>query len=101
MPLTLLIDGDSFPGVAGHRHTCVVKGDSLHAEIALASIVAKTERDGWIASLAATHAEESSRYDLARNKGYPTKRHRDGLARFGPWIPFHRMSYAPVARHSQ
>ncbi|MOA35024.1 Ribonuclease HII [compost metagenome] len=36
--------------------------------------------------------EQFSGYDWVNNKGYPTKKHRDGIKKLGT-TPFHRMSF--------
>ena len=69
----------------------VVKGDTKCFCIAAASIIAKVVRDRLMYDLDALYPS----YDLARHKGYPTKRHKELLARHGP-SPIHRMSFAPV-----
>ena len=39
--------------------------------------------------------EKYPRYGWLQNKGYPTRAHRDAIARFGP-CPEHRMSFRGV-----
>ena len=68
-------------------HT-VVKGDAKYMSIAAASILAKTERDHIMDSLSEIYPQ----YGWKKNKAYPTKDHRDAIARFGP-TPYHRMSF--------
>ena len=70
----------------------VVKGDAKSLLIAAASILAKTARDADCLRLESLYPG----YGFAKHKGYPTKAHRDALARLGP-CPEHRMSFAPVA----
>ncbi len=69
----------------------LIHGDARSITIAAASILAKVARD--------RHLEELDRrfpqYQLARNKGYGTAEHLDGLARFGP-CPEHRRTFQPV-----
>jgi len=69
----------------------LVKGDTKCFCIAAASIIAKVVRDRLMYDLDVLYPS----YDLARHKGYPTKRHKELLARHGP-SPIHRMSFAPV-----
>ncbi|WP_372758760.1 ribonuclease HII, partial [Litorivivens sp.] len=71
----------------------VVKGDSLHACIGAASILAKVTRDAEMDAL----AEQYPHYGFASHKGYPTKVHLDALREHGV-TPFHRRSYAPVRK---
>ena len=69
-------------------HCCIVKGDALYASIAAASILAKTERDNIMVSL----AQEFPQYKWDGNKGYPTKAHREAIEKFGA-SPYHRTTY--------
>lgn len=66
----------------------VVKGDQHHVEIAAASIVAKVWRDRLITRL----DRRFPGYDLAQNKGYGTKKHREAIATLG-LTPQHRRSF--------
>ncbi len=67
---------------------CVVKGDGRYQTIAAASILAKTFRDDYMDGL----AKEYPYYDWQDNKGYPTRRHREGIRLHGI-TPYHRRSY--------
>ncbi len=69
-------------------HTTIVKGDGKYLSIAAASILAKTYRDDYMNRL----AEEYPQYDWQKNKGYPTKKHREAIRQHGT-TPYHRMSY--------
>jgi ribonuclease HII len=71
----------------------VVRGDCESVSIAAASIVAKVTRDRLMCELDAHYPF----YALASNKGYPSPRHRWGLAAFGP-CPIHRRLFAPVQK---
>ncbi|MBP0020004.1 MAG: ribonuclease HII [Cyanobacteria bacterium SBLK] len=66
----------------------IVGGDRQSPLIAAASIVAKVWRDDLIVRFARKYPH----YDLAANKGYGTKRHRQGIAEYGI-SPQHRMSF--------
>lgn len=66
----------------------VVKGDSLSASIAAASILAKVSRDDRMLELAQTYPE----YEFDVHKGYGTKRHYDALRQYGP-SPIHRRTF--------
>lgn len=68
-------------------HT-IVKGDATYMSIAAASILAKTERDHIMDSLSEIYPQ----YGWKKNKAYPTKDHRDAIAKYGP-TPYHRMSF--------
>jgi ribonuclease HII len=87
-PEWLLIDGNRFNPYPGLDHTCVVKGDGKYAQIAAASILAKTHRDEYMLSL----HEQFPDYDWATNKGYPTALHRQAISDHGPCM-HHRNSF--------
>jgi Ribonuclease HII len=87
-PQHLLIDGNRFKKYKEIPHTTVVKGDGKYLSIAAASILAKTFRDDYMNQL---HAEFPD-YAWNQNKGYPTKKHRQMIAKMGT-TPYHRMSY--------
>lgn len=87
-PQHLLIDGNRFNPYPDIPHTTVVKGDGKYLSIAAASVLAKTYRDDYMNRL----HEEYPMYDWKDNKGYPTKKHRDAIQRYGV-TPYHRMSF--------
>lgn len=87
-PQHLLIDGNRFNPYPGIPHTAVVKGDGKYLSIAAASILAKTYRDDYMNRL----AEEFPMYDWKKNKGYPTKKHREAIREYGT-TPYHRLSF--------
>ena len=86
-PDLALIDGnrDSDFGV---RSETVIRGDSLSANIAAASILAKVTRDRVMERF----AEEYPVYGFEVHKGYGTKRHYEALRAYGP-CPIHRQSF--------
>ena len=65
-----------------------MKGDSLSASIAAASILAKVSRDHWMVKA----AEEYPEYQFQKHKGYGTKLHYEMLRTYGP-SPIHRRSF--------
>ena len=87
-PQHLLIDGNRFNPYPGIPHTAVVKGDGKYLSIAAASILAKTYRDDYMNRL----AEEFPMYDWKKNKGYPTKKHREAIREYGT-TPYPRLSF--------
>ena len=87
-PEHLLIDGNRFYPFEDIPHTTIVKGDGKMMSIAAASILAKTYRDDFMTKLDKEHPE----YNWKVNKGYPTKDHREAIARCGV-TPYHRMSF--------
>lgn len=79
-PEFLAIDGNRLPFVARYSlFGCIVKGDGKYADIAAASVLAKTHRDEYMRRL----AEEFPQYGWAKNKGYPTREHRLAVRRYG------------------
>lgn len=87
-PGLLLVDGNRFRPYPKIKHTCIIKGDSLYASIAAASILAKTHRDAHLDRL---HTE-FPQYGWDRNKGYGTLEHRTAIETFG-LCKYHRKSY--------
>jgi len=68
---------------------CIVRGDQQVAEIAAASILAKTYRDRWMTEAALRFPG----YGFEQHKGYPTLEHRSVLSRLG-LSPIHRRTFA-------
>lgn len=66
----------------------VVKGDSLSANIAAASVLAKVSRDDLMLEL----ANQYPQYGFEIHKGYGTKAHYAALTKHGP-SPIHRMTF--------
>ena len=86
-----LIDGNRDKGKTSAIttcHRCLVKGDSLSASIAAASILAKVSRDRWMLGI----AEEYPQYHFEQHKGYGTKLHYEALREHGP-SPIHRRTF--------
>ena len=84
----LSIDGNRFVSHTGLPYKCIVKGDGKYANIAAASVLAKTHRDEYMMRL----HEEYPLYGWDRNKGYPTREHRLAIREHG-LTPYHRMSF--------
>ena len=87
-PQFLAIDGNRFTSHIGLPYKCIVKGDGKYANIAAASVLAKTHRDEYMMRL----HEEYPQYRWDSNKGYPTKDHRLAIREFG-LTPYHRLSF--------
>jgi ribonuclease HII len=66
----------------------IIKGDSKFLSIAAASVLAKTYRDAYMDQI----HEEFPMYNWKKNKGYPTKEHREAIKKYGP-TKYHRMSF--------
>ena len=86
-PEQLLIDGNRAKDFGIPTQT-VVKGDSLSASIAAASILAKVARDDWMLQA----ANEYPQYAFEVHKGYGTKAHYEALTNFGP-CTIHRRTF--------
>lgn len=67
------------------------KGDFLVKEISAASILAKVERDKYMAELDAVYPE----YGFGKHVGYGTAAHQKAMEEFG-LTPEHRRSFRPV-----
>ena len=91
-PAKVLVDGNRLP-VLDVRAEAIVQGDALVPAISAASILAKVHRDRLCAQLHAQYPQ----YGFDRHKGYGTAEHLQALAEHGP-SPWHRSSFAPVAR---
>ena len=86
-----LIDGNRDKGkcfALKTSHRCIVKGDSLSASVAAASVLAKVSRDRWMVQA----AEDYPEYQFQKHKGYGTKLHYEMLRIYGP-SPIHRKSF--------
>ena len=86
-PELALIDGNRAKDFGLPVQT-VVKGDSLSASIAAASILAKVTRDDYMEEMAKTYPQ----YGFEVHKGYGTKRHYEALREHGP-CAIHRMTF--------
>ena len=86
-PDHVLIDGNRAKDF-GLPVTTVVKGDSLSANIAAASILAKVTRD----TIMEEEAVRYPQYGFEIHKGYGTKAHYEALGTYGP-SPIHRMTF--------
>lgn len=95
-PTSLLIDGNRFKPFPNIPHHCIVKGDGKYLSIAAASVLAKTHRDEHMNNLAKKYPE----YGWQKNKGYPTKAHREAIRLHGA-TPHHRMSFRLLPEEGQ
>lgn len=66
----------------------IIKGDSKYLSIAAASVLAKTYRDEFMDKI----HDEYPMYNWKKNKGYPTKEHREAIAKYGI-TKYHRKSF--------
>ena len=87
-PELLLVDGNRFKPFPGIMHHCIVRGDGKYLSIAAASVLAKTHRDAFMKQI----HQEFPGYGWDRNKGYPSKLHRQAVSELG-LSPYHRKSF--------
>ncbi len=87
-PEFIIVDGNKFKNYKEIPHKTIVKGDSKYLSIAAASVLAKTYRDEYMEKI---HLEFSD-YNWQKNKGYPTKEHREAIRNFGV-TKYHRKSF--------
>ncbi|OQX93555.1 MAG: ribonuclease HII [Tenericutes bacterium 4572_104] len=73
------------------EYLSIIKGDTLSASIAAASILAKEARDAFMIKQSIKFPE----YDFEHNMGYPTKKHLAAIKRFGI-RDIHRKTYKPI-----
>ncbi|MCK0136585.1 ribonuclease HII [Arenibacter sp. S6351L] len=87
-PEFIIVDGNRFNPYQNIPHACIVKGDGKYLSIAAASILAKTYRDAYMEKI---HLEYPM-YNWIKNKGYPTKEHREAIRKYGI-TKYHRKTF--------
>ena len=87
-PEFIIVDGNRFNPYQNIPHACIVKGDGKYLSIAAASILAKTYRDAYMEKI---HLEFPM-YNWIKNKGYPTKEHREAIRKYGI-TKYHRKTF--------
>ena len=88
-PGHIAVDGNRFnPWLPEVEYTTVVHGDGRLANIAAASVLAKTARDDEMTRLHELYPV----YGWNVHKGYPTRAHREAIAKYGP-SPLHRLTF--------
>ena len=88
VPEHILVDGNRFHPYADIPHQCMIKGDGRFLNIAAASVLAKAARDAYMANL----HKDFPAYQWDKNKGYPTRAHREAIQKWGS-NPHHRKSF--------
>ena len=86
-PQAAFVDGNKLPGLPVPSKA-IVKGDSLSASIAAASIMAKVSRDHYMLTLDEHYPE----YCFKKHKGYGTKLHYEKIREYGV-SPVHRKTF--------
>ncbi|MEM8848101.1 MAG: ribonuclease HII [Bacteroidota bacterium] len=87
-PDLILVDGNRFKPYKTIKHKCIIKGDGKYLSIAAASVLAKTYRDAYMEKI----HQEFPMYNWRKNKGYPTKEHRDAIRKYG-LSKYHRKTF--------
>lgn len=87
-PEHIIVDGNRFKPYENIPYLCIVKGDGKYMSIAAASVLAKTYRDDYMRKL----HERYPMYNWQKNKGYPTREHREKIKLYGI-TDFHRESF--------
>lgn len=77
----VVIDGTVNLSMITQPQRQVIKGDAKVLSIAAASIIAKTYRDNKILDM--PNLAYYNLWDIANNKGYGTKKHRDAIKEYG------------------
>ena len=88
LPSFIIVDGNRFKPYPNIEHECIIKGDGKYMSIAAASVLAKTYRDEYMAKI----HKEFPMYNWKKNKGYPTKEHREAIKKYGI-TKYHRKSF--------
>ena len=87
-PDLALVDGNREPDFGAIPIKTIIKGDSLSASIAAASILAKVTRDRYMEEQDKIYPQ----YGFALHKGYGTQAHYAALREFGA-CPLHRRTF--------
>ena len=95
-PIHIVVDGNRFKPFKEIPFDCIIKGDGKYQNIAAASVLAKTYRDDYMTLLDFKHPV----FGWKKNKGYPTKSHREAIKIFGI-TKHHRVSFQLLPKFSQ
>jgi len=88
-PEFIIVDGNKFKAYKDIPHKTIIKGDDKYLSIAAASILAKDFRDDFMIKL----DKKYPNYLWKKNKGYPTKSHREAIKKIGI-TKFHRKTFS-------
>ncbi len=83
----IIADGNKPPPINGNVRA-LIKGDTISASVAAASILAKVERDRYMKK----QAQIYPMYGFDKHKGYPTKVHYEAVDKYG-LCPIHRTAF--------
>lgn len=87
-PEFIIVDGNRFKSYKNIPFETIIKGDAKFLSIAAASVLAKTYRDAYMNTI----HKEFPMYQWNKNKGYPTKGHREAIRLYGA-TKYHRKSF--------
>ncbi|MGB1270140.1 MAG: ribonuclease HII [Flavobacteriaceae bacterium] len=87
-PGFIIVDGNKFKPYNTVPYETIIKGDGKYLSIAAASVLAKTYRDAYMEKI----HNEYPMYNWKKNKGYPTKEHREAIRKYGV-TKYHRKSF--------
>ena len=87
-PEYIIVDGNRFKPYHHIPYQTIVKGDRKYLSIAAASVLAKTYRDEYMTKI----HDKFPAYEWQKNKGYPTKAHREAILKYGI-TKHHRKSF--------
>ena len=87
-PEFIIVDGNKSKPHKNIPFETIIKGDAKYLSIAAASILAKTYRDAYMMKI----HNEYPMYNWKKNKGYPTKEHREAIRKYGI-TKYHRKSF--------
>ena len=96
IPIHIVVDGNRFKPFKEIPFDCIIKGDGKYQNIAAASVLAKTYRDDYMTFIDFKHPG----FGWKKNKGYPTKFHREAIKIFGI-TKHHRVSFQLLPKNSQ
>ena len=93
-PDYILLDQIKLPWLVGMGipHQAFIKGESVSASVAAASILAKETRDLIMEQM----AEQYPEYGFDKHMGYGTKAHIEAINKYGP-CPIHRLTFKPIS----